>query len=222
MIARKQTIVSAVFTFAVFLFGLAPAAHANLMVNGSFEIDNFGPSHKLGLVGNDVTGWFIPSLDGVYPWGLQNVNIFGGGPAADGNQWLVLGEVSTGVEYTIQQTLNGLVPGSIYNLSFALASESGCCSTAEVSFLSGSSTAPQSFVAPSSGQWWTQWGAYSMNFLADVSSVTLQFKNINLGPGIDLGLDNVIVEGASIPEPATLALMGLGLAGIGFRRKLQA
>ena len=61
-----------------------------------------------------------------------------------------------------------------------------------------------------------------MNFLADVSSVTLQFKNINLGPGIDLGLDNVIVEGASIPEPATLALMGLGLAGIGFRRKLQA
>ncbi|MBW2282692.1 MAG: hypothetical protein JRG82_18295, partial [Deltaproteobacteria bacterium] len=65
------------------------AAPGNLVVNGSFEADPFtgsGLGFLLALIGNDVTGWFIPNGDGTYPWGLQNVNAFGGGPAADGNQ----------------------------------------------------------------------------------------------------------------------------------------
>lgn len=71
------------------------AQAANLVTNGSFEMDPFnssGSGYSLGLVGGAVTGWFIPTSDGTYPWGLQNGNVYSAGPAAQGNQWLVLGE----------------------------------------------------------------------------------------------------------------------------------
>jgi len=176
----------------------SPALGQNLVVNGSFETDpctGSGAGFKLGLVGTAITGWNIPATDGVYPWCLQNTNAYSAGPAAAGSQWLVLGEVATGVPYTIQQTLNGLNPGTTYMLSFEIASESGCCSIAEVSFPSGSSTATQTFTAPASGNYWKVWGTNTMNFIATSSSVTLQFKNLVSAQtgGIDLGLDNVIV-----------------------------
>jgi hypothetical protein len=47
--------------------------------------------------------------------------------------------------------------------------------------------------------------------------VTIQFQNVNFGGGgIDLGLDNVVVDGATaVPEPASLAMVGAGLFGLG-------
>jgi hypothetical protein len=225
----KSVLLAAMLTTAIGILAPQHARAAQFITNGSFEADSFtgsGLGYRLGLTGNAVTGWFIPASDGTYPWGLQNTNAFGGGPAAQGNQWLVLGEVSTHVDYTIQQTMTGLTPGQTYNLTFALASETGCCATAQVSFLSGSSTAALNFTAPSSGNYWTQWGSFSENFLATSSSVTLQFKDlaIEFPGGLDLGLDNVSVTGVQggIPEPSTWAMMILGFAGIGFmayRRK---
>jgi hypothetical protein len=206
---------------------LSPPANANLIVNGSFEADPFtaNGNYEVGLVGNDVTGWFIPNGDGVYPWGLQNGAF--GASTPFGNQWIVLGRWNTGSEFTIQQTLNSLVAGETYALSFAIASELGCCSQAEVSFLSGSSTAPQLFTAPSSGLYWTDWASYSMNFVANSSSVTLQFKNVNpTSNGFDLGLDNVSVIGSNTKVPETSGLFGLlavGFLGVGsvLKRKLK-
>jgi MYXO-CTERM domain-containing protein len=215
----------ATFAFLVALFFGGGAHAANLITNGSFEVDNFnvgGGGYRLGLNGNDVTGWYIPASDGTYPWGLQNVNAYNAGPAAAGNQWLVLGEAGTGVEYTIQQTLTGLSSGSTYNVGFAIASEWGCCSTAEVSFLAGSATAAQTFSAPNSGQYWTQWSYKSMTFVANAASVTIQFKNLKpTADGYDLGLDDVSVS--AVPEPSTWAMAGLGLAALWFvRRRREA
>ena len=209
-----------------------PAWASNLVVNGSFEADDFGTGgggQRLGLVGNDVTGWFIPAGDGVYPWGLQNVNQYGAGPADTGNQWLILGQVSAATDYTIQQTLHGLTAGQTYHLSFAIASEQGSGSAvAEVSFLSGSSTATQDFTAPVRGiTYWNPWGHDSMDFVANASDVTFQFKDlaVEFPGGDDLGLDSVSVTGkVGVPEPATwaLMLMGFGALGTMMRRRRRA
>lgn len=197
---------------------IATPASANLVANGSFEADNFnaGGGYRLGLVGNDVTGWYIPAGDGVYPWGLQNGNGYGAGPADTGNQWLVLGEQGTDHQYTIQQTVNGLTPGGTYTLSWAAASELGCCANGQLSFLSGSATAADNFSAPSSGSYWTQWGHYSYTFVANASSVTFQFQDIAPGAaGYDLGLDSVSMVGSGVPEPAAWSLMLVGVGGLG-------
>jgi hypothetical protein len=40
----------------------------------SFEDSSFnggGAGFVLGLVGNDVPGWFIPASDRTYPWGRK-------------------------------------------------------------------------------------------------------------------------------------------------------
>jgi hypothetical protein len=224
MNAKRFLITAVCFVLSVLCTLTPPALAANIVVNGSFEVDDFGTSgggQRLGLIGNDVTGWFIPNGDGIYPWGLQNTNQYGAGPAADGNQWLILGEDGTNVEYTIQQTLNGLTAGNVYTLSFAIASELGCCSIAEVSFLSGSSTGAQNFNAPNSGSFWTQWGTHTMNFVATSNSVTLQFKNLvnSQTGGIDLGLDNVIVDASAVPEPASFVLGASALLGLTLLRR---
>ena len=207
------------------------ALAANLVVNGSFETDNFNLAggYRLGLINNDVTGWFIPAGDGVYPWGIHNSS--GYGPADTGNQFFVLGEERTGASYTIRQTLTGLTAGSTYAINWAAASELNCCSPGELSFLSGSSTGAYLFAAPNSGAYWTNWGHYATTFVANSSSVTFQFKNVNPnGNGYDLGLDSVFVDlvaGGGVPEPATWAMMilGFGIVGTalrGNRRRVQA
>ena len=82
--------------------------------------------------------------------------------------------------------------------------------------LSGSATGAQTYTAPSSGSYWTQWGLNSYTFIANASSATIQFKDlVTGGNGYDLGLDNVQLMAGGVPEPTTWAVMLLGLAGIG-------
>jgi hypothetical protein len=198
---------------ALVMAGSAQAV--NLVVNGSFEAVPFtsNGNYTLGLTDADVPGWHIPASNGTYPWGLQT-GAFGAPAPADGDQWVVLGLHSPRTEFSIEQTLTGLSNGATYSLKFAIASEWNCCSQARVSFV-GSATAPQDFTAPTSGQYWTEWGYHGMNFVASASSVTITITNINptTGEGYDLGLDDVTVS--AVPEPATYALLIAGLAGVG-------
>ena len=220
---KKSVLIAAALASAILV---AAPASAALVANGSFEDSSFnGPGgYVLGLSGNAVPGWYIPASDGVYPWGLTNSNSFGAGPADTGNQWLVLGEAGSNASYSIQQTVTGLTSGQAYTLSWAAASELGCCSPGLLTLLAGSASGPYSFNAPNSGSYWTAWGHYSYTFVANDPTLTFQFSNNNPNSqGYDLGLDSVSLApvGGAVPEPATWAmmLMGFGMVGFGLRNR---
>jgi hypothetical protein len=181
---------------------LAPAVGQNLVVNGSFEAitcnkNGPGSGESNGLSDSDVPGWsIIPKHNATYPLCVNNPLITFWGPTPYGNQWLILGDHFSGVQYAIQQTISGLIPGNTYKLSFAIASQFGCCSVVEVSFPSGSSTAAQTFTAAAASPIsYNSWTIQTMNVVANNSSVTLQFKDVGLPSGIFMGgavgLDNV-------------------------------
>jgi len=56
-------------------------------------------------------------------------------------------------------------------------------------------------------------------FNNQIVNVRVQFASDESIDGSAVNIDNIVVNARSVPEPATLALMGLGLAGIGYRRR---
>ena len=170
------------------------SAGPNLIANGSFESDNFG-DYTLDLGGTaPLTGWDT-NANGTYPWGLSNNNSLGAGPAADGNQWVVVGNYYNGGTW-VEQTLTGLTVGETYTVSFATASEEpngGGQALVQVSFPAGSDTLAQTFQAPPTKvNYWDTWATNALNFVANSSSVTVRFEGL-AGPGGDPGVDNVSV-----------------------------
>jgi len=225
----KARMMLLLFPVTLVLLLLIPAASAQTIMNGSFEAVQIGPpfvsSNPL-----DIPGWTRGGAPGDGSlWAIGYADCCGNvTTAGDGNQFVTLGggylNPGTADWFT---TITGLTPGASYDLSFMTATEQGPNfpgpqfeQTMTVGFLSGSSTASQSFTSPlSSTDYWRTWVTQDYTFVASAPSAVVDFSVSNQAD--DMGLDNVKIA-ASTPEPATLLLLGSGLLGMAgaIRRKL--
>lgn len=136
--------------------------------------------------------------------------------SGDGDFWLDSNDAKS-VDWTIA------ADASYDALGFYLADINDQGARIKLSFANGTTSEYQvgSF-APSASLFYT-------TIVSDVAitGATLTFANCvstsncsNLDPNDGWGIDDITV--GKVPEPATIALMGLGLAGLGFARRRKA
>lgn len=218
---------------ALLALGLtASSANAQTITNGSFETDPYIITSLSS--GGPLTGWTITTTGSqAYPYGINNSS--GYGPTPYGSQFLLLGFYGDASHNYIEQTISGLTAGTTYDVSFAIATEgysdlygAGNHSQLTASISSGSSTAAQTFSAPSStANYWDTWGVDTYAFVANSSSATLRLAQADpILLGFDVGLDNVSIKtegsGTVTPEPGTLAMLiagGFSGCGLLLRRR---
>lgn len=216
--------------------GLAGPAAANLIADGDFETplvpqgrfllfstgQTFGSWKVVGVPGN------VAPDSGLF---VQNGLSF---PAEHGAQWVDMTGLNSNRATGIQQTV-ATTTGTTYDLSFWVGNQVdprgifGVTSTIEV-LVNGLSLGlfTNSGGADSTIQNWQQ---FNTSFVASGSSADVEFLNRDPITDNDNGLDNIVLlqgqgggggGGGSVPEPATLGLFGVSLAGLAFCRRRRS
>jgi hypothetical protein len=215
----------------VLVFGVASfassIAHANLVTNGGFE--NYTGTPPKDFTSNSLpvdwsTGGYVyldaPGTADTAP----GIAVYGPFPATSpalGN--FIEADGSSGLNYPINQTINGLTVGQNYSVSFyqAAGQEQGALGATteqwQVSLGSQTQFSPLMSI-PQGGIW--PWTPQSLTFTASSSSEVLSFLAIGSGgvPPI-VFLDGVDME-TTVPEPsAAIVLLGAGAGATLLRRR---
>lgn len=187
-------------------------AEANLLVNGGFELGSHSTvvtptgwtniGHSDGVLA--YSNFSLPAYEGLYFYDLGGFgNPFG--PVGDG----------------IMQTV-ATVAGTPYTLNFGLSSEDNQGPTT-LRVMIGS--AFSDFTLTPTGTFLGKgMTTQTINYLATGASTTIQFIEFaNAGGGNnDPLIDGVIFAAAgptTVPEPMSVSLLGVGLAGLAFARR---
>ncbi len=216
------------FATATFLLAVSPC-WANLITNGSFATPSAPPGFFSNyLVGSTaLTGWLVTGPAGTEVSTVsgsfsQNGVTFN---AQSGSQWLDLTGAGSNSREGVSQTVATTV-GDKYQLSFYIGNTTGgsifgTTSTVDV-LLNGVATFADTNSNVSNTD--LNWELFTQTFVAGSASTALDFVNGDPGNDNSNGLENIVLVDLgpsgthSVPEPATLSLLVLCLAGIGFAR----
>ncbi len=224
------------FVLSVLAVGsVAIPAHATTVFNGSFE--NVGTAtHSYLITGSNLPNWSTsPSgsktLDCLVFAGSATTNPCGTqikfaqnpGPSPDGGNYVAIdGDTNYGTP--LSQNLTGLIIGQQYTVFFYQASTqqlgfSGQTSQSFKVSLGAETKSSTTMVTPSQGV--VAWQSQKLTFTASAVTQALTFMAASVPNGQP---PFTLLDGVSItatPEPATFALMGLGLLAFPIVRKLR-
>ena len=179
---------------------LTPAAHAvELINNGGFEADPF-PGSGFTTLTSGLTGWSISgSVDLIKDYwapasGSYSLDLNGGGAS------------------TISQSFATQI-GVLYNVSFSMAGNPDGGGNKSIN---ANVTTPNTYTFDISNSTHANmgWVTKTFSFVATSNSSTLSFVGNAVNGPYGAALDNVSVT--SVPEPATYAMMLVGLSVMGY------
>jgi len=190
-------------------FGFCGAASAiNLVINGGFE----RPDIPNGFtVSSSLPGWTITG-DPLLEIFQNHISV---GSAYEGDQFIQLERF---IPVTISQQI-ATVTGQSYDLQFAYSRRELASAVDNRMRVLWSGNELFDLAIDGTGLTFTDWQLFQTTVSATANFMTLEFENAGPGTGRGPLLDAVALVVSPIPEPTTLALLTLGLAGIAFSRR---